>query len=222
MKIDKFYYINLDDDVERNSLTLNEIKKSSVLTNNIERLSAVKGKDIDLSKLNYPITEEAILDITTNHRNNELGGLVLTYGGLGYWVTFCDLLKLSVENNETYFVMDDDQFVNENFDTLLSDVLNELPEDFDFCYTSTLTPQNMYKLEPYSANLHTPKSALWGPNSFIISPKGSKNILDMIFPIRYQNDSHLHMLVGRLQYYVSNINLTTYNPNLESTIQIKK
>jgi GR25 family glycosyltransferase involved in LPS biosynthesis len=221
MVINKFFYINLDGDKERKELLLKEISKSEILSKNIQRISAVNGRELDLSKLKYELTDEAYMDITTNSRIKKLGGLVMTYGALGYWVTFCDLLNLSIDNNETYFVMDDDQIVNENFDILLTDILNELPKDFDFCYTSTLTPQSMYKLEPYSDNLHIPKSALWGPNSFIISPKGSKNILDKIFPIKYQNDTHLHMLVGRLQYYVSNINLTTCNPNIESTIQIK-
>ena len=220
MKIDKFYYVNLDDDLERNDLINKEILKSEILTKNIVRISATHGKSLNLDKLKYSITDEAVLDITTNHRINELRGLVMTYGALGYWVTICDLFKMSIDRNETYFVMDDDQIVNDNFDSLLFDVLNELPENFDFCYTSTLTPQSMYKLEPYSDNLHIPKSAIWGPNSFIISPKGSIKIMENILPIKYQIDTHLHMLVGKINYYISNINLTTYNPNLKSTIQI--
>jgi GR25 family glycosyltransferase involved in LPS biosynthesis len=220
MKIDKYYYINLDNDIERKSLILNEIKKSPILSNNIERISAINGRNIDLQQLKYPITDEAIEDITTNHRIKELAGLVMTYGALGYWVTFCDLLTYSIDNNYTLFVMDDDQIVNNDFDVFLNNILNELPIDFDFCYTSTLTPQHMYKLENYSQNLHRPKSALWGPNSFIISPKGSKNILEKILPIRYQIDTQLYLLNGSIEYYVSNVKLTSYNPNLKSTIQI--
>lgn len=220
MEINKFFYINLDGDKEREDLLLKEISKSKILSTNIERISAVNGKKLDLTNLPYELTEEVYNDITTNSRIKELGGLVMTYGGLGYWVTFCDLLNLSIKNNETYFVMDDDQIVNSNFDLMLENVLNELPDDFDFCYTSTLTPQNMYVLEAYSDNLHKPKTALWGPNSFIVSPNGAKNILDKILPIKYQNDTQLHLLIGRINYYVSNTNLTTYNPNLKSTIQI--
>lgn len=220
MEINKFFYINLDGDKEREDLLLKEISKSKILSTNIERISAVNGKKLNLTNLPYELTEEAYNDITTNSRIKELGGLVMTYGGLGYWVTFCDLLNLSIKNNETYFVMDDDQIVNSNFDLMLENVLNELPDDFDFCYTSTLTPQSMYELEAYSDNLHKPKTAIWGPNSFIVSPNGAKNILDKILPIKYQNDTQLHLLIGRINYYVSNTNLTTYNPNLKSTIQI--
>ena len=173
-----------------------------------------------MSNLKYELTEEAFMDITTNSRIKELGGLVMTYGALGYWVTICDLFNLAIENNQTYFVMDDDQIINNNFDALLEKVLNELPEDFDFCYTSTLTPQSMYEVEPYSENLHKPKTALWGPNSFIVSPKGAKNILDKILPIKYQIDTQLYLLINRVNYYFSNVNLTTYNPTLQSTIQI--
>lgn len=220
MKIDKFYYINLDGDTIREDLLLKEIKKSEILSNNIQRISAINGKQLDLSNLKYELTEEAFMDITTNSRIKELGGLVMTYGALGYWVTICDLFNLAIENNQTYFVMDDDQIINNNFDVLLEKVLNELPEDFDFCYTSTLTPQSMYEMEPYSENLHKPKTALWGPNSFIVSPKGAKNILDKILPIKYQIDTQLYLLINRVNYYVSNVNLTTYNPTLQSTIQI--
>lgn len=220
MKIDKFYYINLDGDTIREDLLLKEIKKSEILSNNIQRISAINGKQLDLSNLKYELTEEAFMDITTNSRIKELGGLVMTYGALGYWVTICDLFNLAIENNQTYFVMDDDQIINNNFDALLEKVLNELPEDFDFCYTSTLTPQSMYEVEPYSENLHKPKTALWGPNSFIVSPKGAKNILDKILPIKYQIDTQLYLLINRVNYYVSNVNLTTYNPTLQSTIQI--
>ena len=220
MKIDKFFYINLDGDVRREELLLKEISKSKILSNNIRRISAVNGKQLDLSKIKYELTEEAYNDITTNSRIKELGGLVMTYGALGYWVTICDLFNLAIENNETYFVMDDDQIVSDNFDMLLENILKELPEDFDFCYTSTLTPQNMYELEPYSNNLHKPKTALWGPNSFIVSPNGAKNILDKILPIKYQIDTQLYLLINRVNYYVSNVNLTRYNPTLESTIQV--
>lgn len=220
MKIDKFYYINLDGDTIREDLLLKEIKKSEILSNNIQRISAINGKQLDLFNLKYELTEEAFMDITTNSRIKELGGLVMTYGALGYWVTICDLFNLAIENNQTYFVMDDDQIINNNFDALLEKVLNELPEDFDFCYTSTLTPQSMYEVEPYSENLHKPKTALWGPNSFIVSPKGAKNILDKILPIKYQIDTQLYLLINRVNYYVSNVNLTTYNPTLQSTIQI--
>ena len=220
MKIDKFYYINLDGDTIREDLLLKEIKKSEILSNNIQRISAINGKQLDLSNLKYELTEEAFMDITTNSRIKELGGLVMTYGALGYWVTICDLFNLAIENNQTYFVMDDDQIINNNFDALLEKVLNELPEDFDFCYTSTLTPQSMYEVEPYSENLHKPKTALWGPKSFIVSPKGAKNILDKILPIKYQIDTQLYLLINRVNYYVSNVNLTTYNPTLQSTIQI--
>lgn len=220
MKIDKFFYINLDGDTKREELLLKEISKSETLTKHIQRISAVNGKQLDLSNLKYELTDEAYKDITTNNRIKELGGLVMTYGALGYWVTICDLFNMSIENNETYFVMDDDQIVNTDFDVLLKNVLNELPEDFDFCYTSTLTPQNMYKLESYSDNLHKPKTALWGPNSFIVSPKGAKNILEKILPIKYQIDTQLYLLINRVDFYVSNINLTVYNPTLESTIQV--
>ena len=221
MKIDKFFYINLDGDNERKELLLKEISKSEILSKNIQRISAVNGRELDLTNLKYSLTDEAFTDITTNNRIDELRGLVMTRGALGYWVTVCDILNLSIENNETYFVMDDDQIVNDNFDDMLSDVLNELPNDFDFCYTSTLTPQSMYKLKPYSNSLHIPKSALWGPNSFIVSPNGAKNIIDKILPIKYQIDTQLYSLIGRVNYYISNINLTTYNPNIQSTIQIK-
>jgi GR25 family glycosyltransferase involved in LPS biosynthesis len=220
MKIDKFFYINLDGDTKREELLLKEISKSETLTKHIQRISAVSGKQLDLSNLKYELTDEAYKDITTNSRIKELGGLVMTYGALGYWVTICDLFNMSIENNETYFVMDDDQIVNTDFDVLLKNVLNELPEDFDFCYTSTLTPQNMYELESYSDNLHKPKTALWGPNSFIVSPKGAKNILEKILPIKYQIDTQLYLLINRVDFYVSNINLTVYNPTLESTIQV--
>lgn len=220
MNINKFFYINLDGDVQREELLLKEISKSEILSKNIQRISAVNGKQLDLSKVKYELTEEAYNDITTNSRINELRGLVMTYGALGYWITVCDLFNLSIEKNETYFVMDDDQIINDDFDRLLENVLNELPEDFDFCYTSTLTPQSMYELEPYSNNLHKPKTALWGPNSFIVSPHGSKNILSKILPIKYQIDTQLHSLINRVNYYVSNVNLTRYNPTLESTIQV--
>lgn len=221
MNVDKFLYVNLESDKERKDLLLKEISKSEILSKNIQRIDAVNGRELDLNNLNYALTDEAFKDITTNSRFEELRGLVMTRGALGYWVTICDIFNLAVKNNETYFVMDDDQIVHDDFDTLFESILNELPEDFDFCYTSTLTPQSMYKLEPYSDNLHKPKSALWGPNSFIVSPKGAKNILEKILPIKYQIDTQLYLLNGRINYYVSNVNLTRYNPNIESTIQIK-
>lgn len=220
MKIDKYFYINVEGEIKREELLLKEISKSKILSKNIQKISGVNGKLLKLSEIKYVLTYEAYIDITTNSRAKEFPGFVMTYGALGYWITICDIFESAIKNNETYFVMDDDQIVNDDFDILLEHVINELPKDFDFCYTSTLTPQYMYELEPYTSNLHIPKTALWGPNSFIISPNGAKNILDKIMPIQHQIDTHLHRLINIVNYYVTNVNLTTYNPTLKSTIQV--
>lgn len=62
MKINKFFYVNMDSQTDRKTFMENEILKSDVLKNNIERFSAVDGSKIDLNNIPHPITKESLLE----------------------------------------------------------------------------------------------------------------------------------------------------------------
>lgn len=218
MKIDKFFYVNMDSQTDRKTFMENEILKSEVLKNNIERLSAVDGSKIDLNDIPYPITKESLSDI---HKTNHIYvGLQMTLGALGFWYTHVSIFNMSIENNETILILDDDVYIKNNFDSMLETVLNELPESFDFCYLSRLNLDN--RKEHYSKHLHKPIAHIFGPNGYIVTPKGSKNILNNIFPISCQMDTRLIEIQDKVEFYSVNDNLVYRNNNIKSTIQLIK
>jgi GR25 family glycosyltransferase involved in LPS biosynthesis len=217
MKINKYFYVNVDDKMDRKIFMESQILKSKILTDNIVRYSAVDGKKIDLGNIPYDITPNAINDL--HKTKHDFPGLQLTIGALGFWYTHISILKMSIDLNETLLILDDDVYIKDSFDLDLNDVLSELPEDFDFCYLSRLNLDNQKK--QYSKHLHIPIAHIFGPNGYIVSPNGSKKILNHIFPISCQMDTRLIEIQKYINFYASNDNLVYWNSNIESTIQIK-
>jgi GR25 family glycosyltransferase involved in LPS biosynthesis len=218
MKIDKYFYVNMDDQTERKSFMENQILKSKILTDNITRYPAIDGRKIDLNNISYSITRNAINDL--HKSKHDYPGLQLTIGALGFWYTHISILKMSIDLNETLLILDDDVYIKNSFDTDLDNVLSELPEDFDFCYLSRLNIDNQKK--QYSKHLHIPIAHIFGPNGYIVSPNGSKKILNHIFPISCQMDTRLIEIQEHINFYASNDNLVYWNNNIKSTIQLIK
>ena len=88
---------------------------------------------------------------------------------------------------------------------------------FDFCYLGYYDTQ--YQKIPYSNKLFVPKGQFCGPHGYIISPKGAKKLLQMIYPIDYQLDSVLYAFQGKVEYYAVYDRLATYVDTYPTDIQ---
>jgi GR25 family glycosyltransferase involved in LPS biosynthesis len=215
-RIDEFYYVNLARRTERLDFIKSEIKKSTILDTYIQRWDAQDGRDIHPSIFPRSIlTKRGYDDIMSGLPVER--GLSLTPGGLGFYLTHTKIFEHAVESNKTLFIMDDDVVVNEDFDKLLTNILHELPESFDFCYLGYYdTP---FVKNDQTNNLFKPTGQICGPHGYIVTPTGAKKLLDNIFPMDIQLDTKLYMIQDHIDYYASNEKLLIYSDHLETDIQ---
>jgi hypothetical protein len=215
-KIDEFYYVNLTRRTDRFAFINNEIKKSNVLTNYIQRWEALDGRDIHPSILPRDVlTKRGCDDIMSGVPNAR--GLSLTPGGLGYYLTHAKIFEHAVENNKTIFVMDDDVVVNDDFDILLANVLKDLPETFDFCYLGYY--ETPFTKDKQLDNVFIPKGQICGPHGYIVSPTGASKLLKYIYPMDIQLGTKLYTIQDSINYYASNERLLIYSDQLETDVQ---
>lgn len=199
-KIDDYFFVNLDRRKDRLSFITEQIKKSQILIKNIKKWTAIDGREVNPNWIPEKIlTKKAYEDITSDDAVN--WGLSMTAGGLGFYLTHTKIFECTVSTNNNIFIMDDDVSVNPKFDTEINEILNELPSTFDFCYLGYYnTPHEKI---PYSKKLFIPKGQFCGPQAYIVSPKGAKKLLDLIFPIEMQLDSKLYLLQNDIEYYAA-------------------
>ena len=220
LQINKYFCVNLPRRKDRFEFIQKEIQKSEILKNNIKIWVGFDGKEINPEIFpNRMLHKSGREDITyfIKEKKARKKGLTLTPGGLGFYLTHAKIFEYCIENNEIIFVMDDDIEINKNFDEELQEILNELPNDFDFCYLGYYdTP---YKKIEYSKKLFIPEGQFCGPNAYLVSPKGAKKILDRIFPMYIQLDSRLYILQKEVSFYAAQERLVTYTEKLKSDIQ---
>jgi GR25 family glycosyltransferase involved in LPS biosynthesis len=214
--IDEYFFVNLDRREDRLEYIKGQIKKSTILSNNIKKWTGIDGREVNPDWIpSSIITKRAYNDITSGLPNSR--GLSLTPGGLGFYLTHTKIFDYCVETNKTIFIMDDDIDVNLDFDREIEEVVAELPHTFDFCYLGYYDTQ--YQKIPYSNKLFVPKGQFCGPHGYIISPKGAKKLLQMIYPIDYQLDSVLYAFQGKVEYYAVYDRLATYVDTYPTDIQ---
>ena len=214
--IDEYYFVNLDRRSDRLDFILGEIDKSKILKNNIKRWVGIDGRNVNPSFVPRSfLSKRAYDDIMTG--KPVTSGLSVTPGGLGFYLTHTKIFDYAAENKKTLFIMDDDVLINNNFDKELSEILTELPSDFDFCYLGY--SDTKYEKIPVSSKLFKPKGQFCGPHAYIISPAGSAKILKRIYPIEIQLDSRLYQIQGEIDYYAAYDRLAMYLDKYETDIQ---
>lgn len=123
----KSFYINLDYRNDRSEDIKNKLKKLGFEENNINRFSAVDGKNlkIDLENKNYMSDEifELVKKINKIYKNTELAVLLSHY-----FLLKQILLDTNIKDDEYIFIFEDDFFINEDFlnKKPFKNVINEL------------------------------------------------------------------------------------------------
>jgi hypothetical protein len=216
VSVDEYYFVNLDRRADRLEYIQGEIQKSDILKNNIKKWSGIDGRNVNPNFIprNF-LSKRAYEDIMSG--KPVISGLSVTPGGLGFYLTHTKIFDYAVETKKTLFVMDDDILIHKNFDSELSEILEELPTDFDFCYLGYYDTK--YEKIPVSNKIFKPKGQFCGPHAYIISPKGARKIIDDIFPIEIQLDSRLYQLQNNIDYYAVYDRLAMYVDKYETDIQ---
>lgn len=210
------FYINLERREDRKSFIESELNKSEYLKNIYKRFDAVEGYKIHPRSVKEGLlSENAIDDILMD--TITAWGLSLTQGGLGVLLSYINLFELIETLDSPAITFEDDVVIDENFDSQLEKVINELPKDFDFCYLG-YGDTKIEKID-YSENLSIPKGMITCLPSLIISPKGAKNLLDKLKNIDNQIDTAIYTKCKDLSVFVSNKKIVQVRNSFVTDIQ---
>lgn len=210
------YYLNLEKRIDRKNHIENELNKSTILKNVYKRFDAVDGLKIHPRSVKSGIlSENAINDILMD--NIISWGLSLTQGGLGVLLTYINLFKLIETLESPVITFEDDIIIDDEFDSEIVKIINDLPIDFDFCYLG-YGDSEIIK-ETYSENLSIPKGMITCLPSLIISPKGASNLLKILIDIDNQIDTSIYLKSKDLNVFVSNKKIVKIKNSFISDIQ---
>jgi GR25 family glycosyltransferase involved in LPS biosynthesis len=210
------YYINLEKRTDRKDFIEEQLNKSEILKNIYQRFDAVDGLSIHPRSLEKNLlTPNAIEDILSD--TVTAWGLSLTQGALGVLLSYKKLFSEISTLDDIVITFEDDVIIDENFDNDITEILNELPEDFDICYLG-YGDIDIEKVN-YSKSLSIPKGMVVCLPALIVSPKGAKKISDILTNIDHQIDTALYNNHNNLNVFVSNKKIVQIKNHLGSDIQ---
>jgi len=210
------YYINLERRIDRKEFIESELNKSELLKSIYKRFDAVDGytihpRSIESGILSNNAIEDILMDTVT------AWGLSLTQGGLGVLLSYINLFKLIQTLDSPVITFEDDTVLNDDFDFKLEKILNDLPEDFDFCYLGY--GDHPIENEKYSDILSRPKGMITCLPSMVISPKGATKLLERLVNIDNQIDTAIYTKCKDLNVFVSNEKIVRVKNSFTTDIQ---
>lgn len=210
------FYLNLDRKEDRRKFIESELNKSEILKGIYKRFSAVDGYKVNPRLLpDGLLTENAVEDILMD--TVTAWGLSLTQGGLGILLSYLRLFEKIIELNESAIIIEDDITINSNFDSELTKILNELPDDFDLCYLG-YGGQNI-DCKNYSESLLIPTGIITCTPSLIFSPKGAKKLIKILNGVDNQIDTSIYLRLNQLNSFVAKNKLVTIKNEFGTDIQ---
>ena len=118
-----FYVISLRNDRDRNA-HINTIKNNKLPELNI--LNAIDGTNVDINFINFLLSKSVLTNRITNKYSRGTIGCYLSH--IKMWTT---IRHKKLDNT---VIFEDDFEINIDFKTKISNILNELPPDYDICY----------------------------------------------------------------------------------------
>jgi GR25 family glycosyltransferase involved in LPS biosynthesis len=210
------YYINLEKRTDRKVFIEEQLNKSKYLKNIYKRFEAIDGytihpRDVEPGLLSNNAIEDVLMGTTT------AWGLSLTQGGLGLLLSYVELFKQIENLDSPAITFEDDTTIDDDFDSNLEKVMNELPEDFDLCYLGY--GDTPLQKELFSKNLSIPKGVVNCTPSLLISPKGAKKLLEVLKNVDNQIDTALYSRFKHLKVFVPNEKIVKIKNLLGTDIQ---
>ena len=210
------FYLNLERRPDRKLFIEEQLNKSVLLKDVYERFDSVDGykihpRDVEEGLLTENAIEDILMDTVT------AWGLSLTQGGLGVLLSYKKLFEKISKLDSPAITFEDDTRIKDNFDFYLEKVLNELPNDFDLCYLGY--GEIKIETEKYSDHLSKPKGIVTCLPSLIISPKGAKNLLEILKNVDNQIDTAIYTKGKHLNLFVSNEKIVEVKNEFKTDIQ---
>jgi GR25 family glycosyltransferase involved in LPS biosynthesis len=204
IKIDKnipIFYINLDDNIDRNKSIIDLAKKYDF--KNITRVNAVNTKTIEKVNQHKNIIDKNAYDILVYNNNQKIrkNHYELTNGSIGCYASHMKIYNEIVQNNIPYaLILEDDCIITSDSDFFWNKVSKfNIPENADVFFLNTLIFDEIPKDEIckiyFFILLH----------AYIVTYDGAKKLLDNLLPMEMQIDSKISRLA-----YENKINLYAY------------
>lgn len=205
-----------------------EIKQKSAYfrhNSSVVRLEAVIGKDANIFQMynDRTLAKKAYLSLI---KPRIVNGKYLTPGGLGCLLSHIEAWKFAKTHNQTVVVFEDDIILNENFDSYFEQIKKELPGDFGMLYFADMvkTRRVAKHTKPYSEHINRLTGEYWGTYAYMITPISASTLLEHVYPLKFQVDSHIISITKKQHVPVfrakENIISTENNPNRKSDVQV--
>ena len=174
--VDNIYLINMDKDIDR----LKKITKECDIVNiKFERFSGLKVSDLSQNILDKYIPEE-----TQKYGTDSMIGC-----GLSHLFIWQDAVQ---KNYKNILILEDDVQFTDDFNKYLTNVMNELPKDYDILYLGYKDTICEAPTDSSFKYIYKPEFPLL-THAMIISNKGLKKLLNLITKI----DDHIDWKIAR-------------------------
>ena len=203
--IDKKYFINLDNSLDRKKY-MDEESKSLDL--NLIRFPAVYGQNVNEEKL----IERRVLD--KNHK--------LKKGELGCYLSHLNLLnKCKDDNDNIVMILEDDIEFGDNFKDKLNEYYKEVPNDWDIIYLGGSRLRGRKISEHVLKGIYDkePKGDFnMGMYAILLNKKSINKLLKITVPIRHAIDTVVAKNNEILNIYFINPSIVHHNNDFISDI----
>lgn len=197
---DKIYYVNLDEDTNKNKFFLDQISKTC-LKDKCVRFSAINGKDIDINIIDDNIiTKHGRSSII--QKKQKTFGISLTYGSLGCALSHKKIWHECSDSTKPYLVFEDDAIPHKQFNNIFTQInerLSSIYYDIFYIGYNQIPGFKKVKLDDVFSK---PSGLITGTYGYIVSPEGAKKLLS-IFPISKQIDSSISDNLDKIKVYCS-------------------
>lgn len=195
MLFDAVLYINLDRRPDRND----HVKKLLLKHNLYDistRIDAVDGNKLDLQNISpYLVTKQGIDDAM----NGKKLYTMLTKGGIGCALSHRKCYQYIVDNKiNRCLVLEDDCYLDDDFNKKLRDLENNIPADFDILFLGHHVAYTDYD---YKNVFYFTPNKIYGLFGYIITYKGASKLLEHVFPITKQIDTEIPYHFNKIKTY---------------------
>jgi GR25 family glycosyltransferase involved in LPS biosynthesis len=210
-KIEEAYYINLDNRPDRLINVIQAIDNSNLLKRICKRFPGIDGKLLSEQDLYSQITKKG-KELLLSDQNR--AGYLLTRGAIGLAMTYQKLIQSC---NKITIFLEDDIHISKDFDSILEQCFNNIPDDWDILYLGYHHHSTRTILEPQNQYINKISRQVNGTFGWVLNPK-SKDKLLSLYPITYQIDTEIHRL-KTLNKYSTYKKIVYPNKNYASDIQ---
>jgi len=213
---EKIYYVNLDEDKQKNKFFIQQINKTNY-KNKCERFSAVSGKNIDINTIDDSIITQNARDSIVSLKQRVFG-ISLTYGSLGCALSHKKIWEECMMSSKPYLIFEDDIIPHSNFNFLFNQVTDQLSSiDYDIFYIGYNEIPGFKKAKIDNV-ISKPSGLITGTYGYIVSPKGASKLLS-IFPLTKQIDSSISDNLHKFNVYCSTTKLVNASASFGSKTQ---